>query len=852
MKPACQAVIEKLLGRGPGPKLTQGLDDAMSLHLRLQARKDPAAWGKMTQYERMSAAATAAAEEMRADVLKKQQRVSLTIAAADRVNTFLESRGLVNPGDKLRAISQLLDFDTKGGGFTSAGSRTKAIQMEAFGNLLDVWQAAHPKFFHLFEDKKGTTDLIRELWGEDSGNAAAKAGAKAWKNSMEEMRDRANAAGMDIGKLDEWHYPQTHSQQRIAAAGFEKWFADTVPLLDRSKYIDAKDGHLLNEGELKPILATMFDNITTDGAGNRASTRPIAYGQQSNRGGQHRAVFYKDADSFLKYQGDYGDKSLWSVLTGHVRSISRDVAMAETLGPDPDTLFGAFNQRALTEELRANPTRFAKLQKSATFNDKLFDYVSGRQQVVDPDLAARFQGFRNFMTATKLPKVIITALGDEAGMAATAFANKVPYSDVFMREMRTLNPVNDTDHRILQRNGVGLDGMMSGLNKFGQDDYNAGWTGKLASWVMHASGAERMWDARRQGLGAVLMSYIADTVPKVEHFADLNPTDHGMLATKGITENDWQVWKLATPELWNGKTPMVTPKSIHAIPDEALAHLGADPDALRRSAATNLLAHVLEEAGMGAMDTGPRQRVTMQLGTTKGTWGGELLHSAMLFKSFAASMMMKHWARAATMPGMGSKFGYMAPLIIYGTVIAALGNQLRNVLLGRDPQNMASPAFWGAAVLRGGGLGFFGDFFYDEFTEQDTSLAAALGGPLMTTGEDIWKLSGAALIKHLQGKRTDEGGNLIRFAKQNTPGLNLWYTQAAMDHILWNQMQEAASPGYLDRMQQRAQAMKGTSYFWKPEDTLPDRAPDVSAGHLFDTERGGQEMGQIADSVGVE
>jgi hypothetical protein len=851
MKAACQDLISKLLGRPASGKLTQGLDDAMALHMRLLARKDPQAWGKMTQYERMSKAASAAAEEMRQDVIKKQQRVALTIAAADRVNTFLESRGLVKPGDKLRAVSQLLDFDTKGAGFTSVGSRTKALQMETFGNLLDVWESSHPKFFGLFEDKAGTTALIRELWGEDSGNPAAKAGAKSWRTIMDDMRTRANAAGMDIGKLDEWHYPQTHSQQRIASAGFEKWFADTVPLLDRSKYADAADGHLLNDGELKPILAKMYDSITTDGAAKRQSTRPVAYGQQGNRDSQHRTIFYKDSDSFLKYQGDYGDKSLWSVLTGHVRTIARDVAMAETLGPDPDTLFGAFNQRALTEELRANPTRFAKLQKAATFNDKLFDYVSGRQSVVDPELAARFQGFRNFMTATKLPKVIITAMGDYAGMASTAFANKVPFSDTFMRHLRTLNPVNDTDHRIMQRNGVGLDGMMSGLNRFGQEDYSAGWTGKLASWVMHASGAERMWDARREGMASVLMSYIADTVPKVEHFADLNPIDHGVLAQKGISENDWQTWKLATPELWNGKTPMLTPKAIHAIPDEVLVHLG-DPDTLRRSAATNLLAHVLEEAGMGAMDTGPRQRVTMQLGTTKGTWGGELLHSAMLFKSFAASMMMKHWARAAQQPGMGSKFGYIAPLIIYGTVIAALGNQVRNLLLGRDPQNMASPAFWGAAVLRGGGLGFFGDFFYDEFTEQDTSLAAALGGPLMTTGEDIWKLSGAALIHHLQGQRTDEAGNLIRFAKQNTPGLNLWYTQAAMDHILWNSMQEAASPGYLDRMEERAQAMKGTSYYWRPEDTLPSRAPDVSASHLFDTERGGQETSKIEQTVGIE
>lgn len=850
MKQACLDLVGSLLGRAPPASMVKKLEDTMALQMRLLARDNPEEWRALSTAERMERAAAAASEQMVAEVQKQQQRVALTIAATDRIENFLADQGIVKPGDKLRAVSRLLDFDTKGGGFTSAASWTKAVQMETFGHLIDTWTASHPKFFSLFENRQGTTDLVRELFGEDTGNGAAKAGAAAWKQVMEDLRQRYNAAGGDVGALEDWHYPQSHSQQRVGKAGFEKWVADITPLLDRQKYVNA-DGRLMNDGELRSLFGTIYDSIITDGQNKIATSRPQGYGLQANRGGEHRAVFFKDADSYLAYQGNYGERSLWNVLTGHVRSMAREVGMAETLGPDPDKVFGSFNQRALVEELRANPTAAAKLQKAAAFNERLFDYVSGRQQVVDPELAARFQGFRNFMTAAKLPKVVITALGDEAGMAATAFANRIPYGEAFLREMLTLNPASDEGRAILQGNGLGLDSMLSGLNRFGQEDYSSGWTGKLASFVMHASGAERMWDARRQGLGAVLMHYLGEKVGDVENFRDLDKGDHGVLADKGVTEADWQVWKRAEPEMW-GSYPMLTPKSVQAIPDAALRELGGDPVALRRHASTQLLAHVLEEAGMGAMDTGPRQRVAMQFGTTPGTWGGELLRSAMLFKSFAASMMMKHWARAAEMPGAGSKFGYVAPLIVYGTIIAALGNQLRNVLLGRDPANMASPAFWGAAVMRGGGLGFFGDFFYDEFTEQDNSLAAALAGPLMTSAEDVWKLSGAAAIHHFQGKRTDEAGNLIRFAKQNIPVLNLWYTQAAMDHILWNQMQEAASPGYLDRMEARAESMKGTTWYWRPEELAPPRAPDFSRENLWDTERGSRETQRIAESVGIE
>ena len=122
----------------------------------------------------------------------------------------------------------------------------------------------------------------------------------------------------------------------------------------------------------------------------------------------------------------------------------------------------------------------------------------------------------------------------------------------------------------------------------------------------------------------------------------------------------------------------------------------------------------------------------------------------------------------------------------------------------------------------------------------------------MTSAEDVWKLTGAAAIHALKGERTDEAAKLIRFGKENTPALNLWYTQAAMDHILWNEVQEAASPGYLERMQAKAEAMKGTSWYWKPEDKLPERAPDVSLSHLWDADRGRQALERTAMNVGIE
>ena len=44
----------------------------------------------------------------------------------------------------------------------------------------------------------------------------------------------------------------------------------------------------------------------------------------------------------------------------------------------------------------------------------------------------------------------------------------------------------------------------------------------------------------------------------------------------------------------------------------------------------------------------------------------------------------------------------------------------------------------------------------------------------------------------------------------------------------FNQLQEWASPGYLERMQERAAKTYGQSYWWDPEQGLPSETPDLS------------------------
>jgi hypothetical protein len=84
-------------------------------------------------------------------------------------------------------------------------------------------------------------------------------------------------------------------------------------------------------------------------------------------------------------------------------------------------------------------------------------------------------------------------------------------------------------------------------------------------------------------------------------------------------------------------------------------------------------------------------------------------------------------------------------------------------------------------------------------------------------------------IQYMRGQETHAGAELARFLKGITPGSNLWYTKAAMDHLIFQNMQEFFSPGYLADARAKAQRNAGTTYWWNPGQSVDSaRAPNLA------------------------
>lgn len=832
MRPECILAVAKAIGRELTKPEADGIEQRITRNMRAQAKADPQAFLGMSEAERLRTAAQTAAQELIGEAQLKQQRVALTMIAHDRIQNHItaqQAKGI----DNLESLDRVLAFHADGkSNFMSVESQSNAIHDDAVRRILGTMEASNPKWFGLFENKEGVHAIIKEIFGEDSGNAAAKLGAKQWKEVTTTLRERFNRSGGDVGQLDDWGMPHHHSQMMVAKAGREKWIADIMPMLNREHYFNP-DGTPMTDVQLHQFLSEAWKTIKSGGANKLEPGKFAGSGARANRGSASRQIHFKDADSYIKYQQAYGERSLFEVLLGHIDSVSKDIALVETLGPNPDNTFRFFRDQAVRDYANSEGADTGKIENRAVDSENLYNIVAGRSlPVASKHLAESFDTLRSWLVASRLGSSVITSFSDEATMQLTAKINNLPAMQLFANELAALNKLNKMEERLANRAGLGLRVMTASLNRFGQEGLRTGFSKRLASTVLRVSGLNALTEARRRAFGVTMMSSIGSVVKEHSALGKLDAMDHRILLSKGITEADFKVWKLAQQEDWGGgNNTMLTPESIYRIPDKTLSKLG-DPVRLREQAATKLLAAIREETDMAIIEPGAKERAMTGANLQRGTWKGELTKSFFLFKSFPLAMVTKHLVRGWNMPNRGGRAAYLAPLLAGTTVLGMASLQVNELLNGRDPRKLAGEdagKTWLAAALKGGSLGIYGDFLFSQSTQYGQSPVASVMGPVVGLGEDMFNLTQGNLLQMAKGQDTHVGAEAVKFVRGNLPGASLWYTKAALDHLVFHQLQEYFSPGYLANMRSRAQREFGQKYYWEPGEVMPDRAPDFGA-----------------------
>ncbi|KNE28169.1 hypothetical protein [Achromobacter spanius] len=853
MRQECIEAVSRALG---GRSLTQAevtnIENRIAMAMRKMAAEDITAWRGMSEADRMVTAADRAARDIAADAALKRRRVALTALRHDAIKNYLERPGQKDP---LEALSRSLMFYSDGkSGTLSVESIAQGIRNEAMGQMLDVFDSVKGGMLGLITDETKVLNMVRELRGQQTGDADAAKAARAYGEVSERLRDRFNRAGGNIGRLENWGFPQAHSQRLVATGGGDMkgaearaaWVEDAMGGLDRGQYVN-EDGSLMNDTQVRELLGAAWETLATNGANKIEPGRGgPASGMVANHGSAERILHFKDAESWIAYAQKYSDTSILETMLRHVDGMARDISLTETFGPNPHLQFRFWREWGVKEMSLRNPENAEKITARARWLDTVYQNTAGtKEPPVNAAFAEGMDTYRALNTAARLGSAALTAaVTDPATNAMTAIYNGLPVMQVMTNELRALNPANVADRRAALRAGLGINQYLGAMNRWGIDGMarDSQVSGRMARYatgaasaVMKFSGMNAVTRAGQQAFGSVLLDTLGDMTRAA---GGLDAAPNARLAQRlkqsGITDDVYGVWKLAQPEDWRGMGDTVlTPESIYRIADADLAGAAeaaqTTPQRLREQAATQLAAFLDSETNMAIIEPGVRERSFMYRGTRRGTLGGELLRGALQFKAFPIAILMRHGYRAMSTPGGWGKGAYIAGLMGLTTVLGGIALQLGEVVSGRDPQNMEpfTNNFWTRSLLKGGGLGIFGDLMFQDYTRYGTSIGGLMGGPLGGDVEDMAKLVLGNVQRGAEGKETDVGARAVRMLKGKIPFANLWYTKAATDRMIFNQLQELVSPGYLRRMEDRARKEFGQQYYWRPGEATPRRGPDL-------------------------
>lgn len=843
MRQECLDQVGQILGRRVTPSEGREILQAVRSTMATLSRTDPDAWAKMTIDDRVSAAADQLAKQIEERAQRRAINLRKQALAQDRLLHKMERLEVEEDLHAYSAVAKLLQ-ETYG--------YAKGVTNEYLSSMLDTINGIRSSWLGFVENKEDVRDFVYEAFGQATGNERAAKAWEAFSATAENMRQRAVAAGADIGRLDYGYIPQSHDSWKVRKAAKiltgnkngdskEAWTNFILPLLDRSRYVDDA-GERMSDADLRELLSGAYDDIITAGSLDTdlfeiQSNQPKLVSNRFKKY-HHRTIHFADADSYLKYEAQFGNGSLTGALTGHVAKMANDIAILEKMGPKPKATYQMLKYVAdrVAENAQASESKWKLLTKYSDWQgltdasiDDMWNVLTGianRAALNREGVAGFMQGWRNLEMAGKLGKAFITSFSDIPSYFVATKFNRLP----LLQGAKFFIAAYGSDWReYAARAGIIAENLTSDFNRWSVDNIGQGWTAKLANASMRASLLNAFTDGTRRAFSLNMMASLAKMTKN--NWDELDNYDRARLQDAGITEADWEVFQAAQTETYKG-IEFLTINNLQAIPTEGLT---AGQIRAVREAPAKLLGLIIQESEMASLGPDLVTRAETTRGAQRGTMKGELARAFFLFKSFPLAMMERHFRRASFLARHGNtpdKVSYAAGMVVVTTIFGAISLQIQNLLNGKDFQDVWDWDFVLNSMAKGGGLGFLGDFIANGLSE-DARYGAWSGltnvaGPQVGTVVETVDLFTATMGNALYDRETRPGARAVRLVRSHMPFVNLWYTGTAIDRAVMNDLQEYLSPGYNQRMESRMMRSWGQGYWWGPRDTTPRRSPRMA------------------------
>lgn len=780
------------------------------------------------------AAARAAADLKKATKAARVQRYHKVVNQLQAMRRLRDA--IETAPDPAAALKGLLEY-AEGSGYRGESVRSLAEAYVASINagMREALQKVGRNVIGESRNRPLLLDLIRELHDEVTGNAEAKAIARAVRQQQQRMRRLFNAHGGNIGELADYGVPHAHDADMLRKAGFAAWRAKISPLLAWDRIPDlttgqpfAAKGAAPNPAAVDRFLKDVYDGIVTRGWDDREPSLSVGGRALYNQRAEHRVLHFKDGSSWLEYNRDFGTNDPLSAMINGLHGLAEDVAMMRVLGPNPrqglEFAVQVAQKRAAT---RGNGAMQNAVHKAASRARTMLAIQSGATSVAESIGWARFlSGTRGVLTSIQLGSAVISSVTDAATITAAAHVMGMNPRNVLSRSVELV--ASQATRETAARMGYVAETLADaggGVSRYFGQTFATGLPERMSGFTLRATGLSAVTDFRKIAFQMEFAGHLADHAGFA--FSELPQPLRVAMDNRGITARDWDLLRDPATRFHapNG-ADFIAP--IHWLETQtALPRTEAEGLAMRMQA-------MIQEQLEYAVPTATLEGRAMMLGETRpGTIGGEILRSSTMYKSFAVSLMLGQYRRFAAASQYGvNKWAYAATLSAMLVLTGALAVQLKELVKGNDPRPMTAPKFWMAALFQGGGLGIFGDFFNAETSRAGGGLAETIAGPVVGLASDVIKPVASNVTRALNGQETLLGRDAANFVRGNTPFLSsAWYTRAAFSRLVADQLQTFLDPEAEILMRRRVRQMAkdyGTQPWWQPGAALPDRAPDLS------------------------
>jgi hypothetical protein len=808
-------------------------------------------------------AAKIAQEEIRKSMLKQRQIVLEKMVDA-QTNEYLKN--FKNDAEGFKALLGSA-LHVRGSGKKSIAAIQRARSSRAVCEFHTALKEAG--VFEMVRNKLLEKEVAIELggWSKSKGQKALSGSDDALKiatvirNEQRKMLSEKNRYGADIRTLDDYITRNMEDPGKLNAAGYKKWREDIEPLIDKERIAKGSDLERTLEGIYKGkssgIHLTHKVELDSGEVLPFLKRKGLAHGMS-----QERIFHLKDGEAWHKYNEMYGRGSLYETVGKSLEHDARGSVMLQYTGPR-----GGSWLQAKREQLIAANDKNPEVQKELQdrFTDALMRQVDGSANLIKShSIAKAYWAVKMTNAIHDLGQVVFASFADLTNASrqmqhAGVDSNMVSlHFEALQNMFRRAGP--GADRQIARMSSVASESFMGSIfSRFWDGDALDGKMSRYANRAMEATHLPKWTDEGKQAVGEMLSNWLGHEshLP----YEKLNDNMRRSFDEYGIKPEYWEelrkhVWgrkERGDPEFLGTKhdayegNKFITADSVQRIDDsiirswvEKSGKTATDANVARfRDDLQNTFDnYIVDNVNRSFIDQSARGKAFRQGSLLKGTHYGEAVGLFWQYKAFAVEYVTQALARETYGQGVetaitknpmqfAKEFGSITAqqmqkgevppivkLMVGASLMGGFALTASNFAKGQKT-DWSDSRNWKSAVLKGGGLGMYGDFMFANYDSYGNNFLTKFGGPSATRAIDV-----ATLFSNLKdldmGKAIPQAEKVI---ENQTPFLNLYYTRFATDYLFMHQIHERLSPGKLQNLEKHYQET-GRGYFVPPSSVI--------------------------------